>query len=81
MTASRSTRSAARSCSPAAGRRIELAFESGYSYAQVFAPAISDVICFEPMTAPADALRNTPAAVGPGESFSARFSISAISVP
>ena len=61
-------------------RRIELAFESGYAYAQVFAPAISDVICFEPMTAPADALRNTPTAVEPGESFSARFSISAISV-
>ena len=40
------------------GRRIEVAFESGYPYAQVFAPAIADVICFEPMTAPADALRN-----------------------
>ena len=63
------------------GRRIELAFESGYPYAQVFAPAISDVICFEPMTAPADALRHSPAAVAPGESFSARFSVSVISVP
>ncbi len=63
------------------GRRIELAFESGYAYAQVFAPAISDVICFEPMTAPADALRNTPTAVDPGASFSARFTVSVISAP
>jgi aldose 1-epimerase len=58
------------------GRRIEVAFESGYPYAQVFAPDISDVICFEPMTAPADALRHSPGAVAPGESFSARFSVS-----
>jgi aldose 1-epimerase len=38
------------------GRRIEVAFTSGYSHAQVFAPAGDDVICFEPMTAPANAL-------------------------
>ena len=58
------------------GRRIEVAFEAGYPYAQVFAPEIADVICFEPMTAPADALRHSPGAVAPGESFSARFSVS-----
>jgi aldose 1-epimerase len=58
------------------GRRIEVAFEAGYPYAQVFAPDIADVICFEPMTAPADALRHSPDAVAPGESFSARFSLS-----
>jgi galactose mutarotase-like enzyme len=58
------------------GRRIEVAFEAGYPYAQVFAPAVADVICFEPMTAPADALRHAPAAVAPGEAFSARFSVS-----
>ena len=58
------------------GRRIEVAFERGYPYAQIFAPAISDVICFEPMTAPADALRHSPGAVAPGESFSACFSVS-----
>jgi galactose mutarotase-like enzyme len=57
------------------GRRIEVAFETGYPYAQIFAPAISDVICFEPMTAPADALRNGADAVAPGERFTARFSI------
>ena len=47
------------------GRRIEVAFEAGYPYAQVFAPAIADVVCFEPMTAPADALRHSPDAVAP----------------
>jgi aldose 1-epimerase len=38
------------------GRRIEVAFEHGFPVAQVFAPAGSDVVCFEPMTAPANAL-------------------------
>jgi galactose mutarotase-like enzyme len=58
------------------GRRIEVAFEQGYPFAQVFAPAVEDVVCFEPMTAPADALRHDPPTVAPGESFSARFSVS-----
>ncbi len=57
------------------GRRIEIAFESGYPYAQVFAPERYDVVCFEPMTAPADTLRHSPHTVAPGESFSARFSV------
>ena len=57
-------------------RRIEVRFERGYPYAQVFAPSIADLVCFEPMTAPADALRQGPAAVPPGGSFSARFSVS-----
>jgi galactose mutarotase-like enzyme len=63
------------------GRRVEVAFEDGYGYAQVFAPAIADVICFEPMTAPADALRHAPDFVAPGETFSARFSVSVLSTP
>jgi aldose 1-epimerase len=58
------------------GRRIEVAFESGYPYTQIFAPDTADVICFEPMTAPGDALRHSPGAVAPGETFSARFSVS-----
>ena len=37
-------------------------------------PRIADVVCFEPMTAPADALRHAPGAVAPGETFTARFS-------
>jgi aldose 1-epimerase len=60
------------------GRRIELAFVEGYPYAQVFAPPDDDVIAFEPMTAPANALvAGGPALrlVAPGASFRATFSI------
>jgi aldose 1-epimerase len=60
------------------GRRIELAFGEGYPYAQVFAPADDDVIAFEPMTAPANALVAAGPAmrlVAPGDSFRATFSI------
>jgi galactose mutarotase-like enzyme len=39
-----------------ATRRVELRFEAGYPVAQVFAPEGSDFICFEPMTAPVNAL-------------------------
>ena len=73
-------RCAARSCSRAAAAGSRSPSRRGYPYAQVFAPAIADVICFEPMTAPADALRHSPDAVAPGESFSARFSVSVIGV-
>lgn len=38
-------------------RRIEVHFEQGFPAAQVFAPGDDDVICFEPMAAPTDALR------------------------
>jgi aldose 1-epimerase len=60
------------------GRRIEVAFEAGYPYTQVFAPPSDDVICFEPMTAPADALRGPlgpPPLVAPAASFRASFTI------
>jgi galactose mutarotase-like enzyme len=60
------------------GRRIEVAFGDGYGYAQVFAPAIADLVCFEPMTAPADALRHGPKSVPSGETFSARFSVTIV---
>jgi aldose 1-epimerase len=59
-----------------ASRRIEVAFERGYPYVQVFAPDSVDAVCFEPMTAPADALRHDPPAVAPGGTFTARFGIS-----
>jgi galactose mutarotase-like enzyme len=43
------------------GRRIEVHFEQGYPAAQIFAPPPDDpaktIVCFEPMTAPTDALR------------------------
>ena len=42
------------------GRRVEVHFERGYPVAQIFAPVTEDpekIVCFEPMTAPTDALR------------------------
>jgi aldose 1-epimerase len=60
------------------GRRIELAFLSGFPFAQVFAPADDDVVAFEPMTARTNALVDGGAALpvlAAGESFRAAFSI------
>ena len=58
------------------GRRIEVAFESGFPVAQVYAPPDKDLICFEPMTARADALRSGGFPVAtPGEAYRAAFSI------
>jgi galactose mutarotase-like enzyme len=60
------------------GRRIELAFEEGYPVAQVYAPPDQAFICFEPMTAPTNALvsgeglREVPR----GGEFATRFSVS-----
>lgn len=60
-----------------AGRRVGVTFLEGYPYAQVFAPRGKDFICFEPMTAPTNALRsrNGLRLVGPGETFTASFRI------
>ena len=66
------------SCWPGGDRRIELAFLAGYPYAQVFAPSEDDVIAFEPMTAPTNALVDGGAelpVLAPGESYQARFAI------
>jgi aldose 1-epimerase len=60
------------------GRRIELAFETGYPYAQVFAPADDSIVAFEPMTAPTNALVDAGPALtllAPGETYAAVFSI------
>jgi galactose mutarotase-like enzyme len=38
------------------GRRVEVRFAAGYPFAQVYAPPGDDLICFEPMTAPSNAL-------------------------
>ena len=38
------------------GRRIELALMSGYPFAQLYAPPGQELIAFEPMTAPTNAL-------------------------
>jgi galactose mutarotase-like enzyme len=59
------------------GRRIEVEFLEGYPYAQVFAPPGQDYICFEPMTAPANALRsgNGLRIAEPGGSYRAAFRV------
>jgi aldose 1-epimerase len=58
------------------GRQITLNFESGYLFAQVYAPRGKQYACIEPMTAPTNALAEGGCpTVAPGDSFSARFSI------
>jgi aldose 1-epimerase len=59
-------------------RRIEVAFGDGYRFAQVYAPPDDDVVAYEPMTAPTNALveggPDLPV-LGPGERYEATFSI------
>jgi len=60
------------------GRRIEVAFESGFPFAQVYAPNDDDVIAIEPMTAPTNALVAAPGELctaEPGHPFRSVFSI------
>ena len=59
------------------GRRIEVAFCEGYPVAQVFAPPGKELICFEPMTAPTNALVTGDGlrTVAPGERATARFAV------
>ena len=59
------------------GRTLGVEFLEGYTHAQVFAPAGKDLICFEPMTAPANALRSHDGLrlAPPGEPFTAAFRI------
>lgn len=58
--------------------RIELELREGYSHAQVYSPAGAPFICFEPMSAPTNALisRDALPVVEPGGEFFASFSIS-----
>jgi galactose mutarotase-like enzyme len=57
--------------------RIEVVFRRGYPFAQVFAPPGQALICFEPMSAPTDALRTHDGLrlVAPGERQSAEFTV------
>lgn len=58
------------------GRRLEVHYDEGYPAAQVFAPHSDDVVCFEPMTAPTDALRRGGyRSVPPGGSVTTQFRI------
>jgi aldose 1-epimerase len=60
------------------GRRIELSLGTGYLFAQVYAPLDDDVIAYEAMTAPTNALvaggPDLPL-IEPGGRFEAEFSI------
>lgn len=59
------------------GRRITLEFLEGYPCAQVFAPRPGQFICFEPMTAPANALLSGVGlrVLEPGQRYRAGFAI------
>jgi aldose 1-epimerase len=59
------------------GRRIEVEFGEGYPVAQVYAPRHEEFICFEPMTAPTDALLTGQGlrTVAPGAAFRAEFRV------
>jgi galactose mutarotase-like enzyme len=58
---------------------ISLTFLRGYSFAHVFAPADTDFVCFEPMTAPTNALVTGAdlSVVAPGGRYEAAFEIAA----
>lgn len=56
------------------GRTIAVALESGYPAGQVYSPPGAEFICFEPMTAPTDALRSG-AGLRHAASFTATFSV------
>jgi galactose mutarotase-like enzyme len=60
-----------------AGNELTVEFLAGYSYAQAFAPPGQEFICFEPMTAPTNALNSGDGltVVAPGESYRATFRI------
>jgi aldose 1-epimerase len=59
------------------GRRIELRLGSGYPFTQIYAPADTDAVAIEPMTAPTDALLTGTdlSWVEPSERFTASFSV------
>jgi aldose 1-epimerase len=65
------------------GRRIEVSFDDGYPYAQVYAPNDDDVIAIEPMTAPTNALVSGEGlpVVPPGDTYEARFRITVADRP
>ncbi len=67
----------------AAGRRIALDFLEGYPCAQVYAPRAGQFVCFEPMTAPANALRSGAGLrlLAPGERCRAMFAVSVEDLP
>jgi galactose mutarotase-like enzyme len=60
------------------GRKVAVAFLEGYRFAQVYSPPGAQFICFEPMTAPTNALLAGGAALPlaqPGSAYRATFRI------
>jgi aldose 1-epimerase len=66
----------------AAGRKITVTFRAGYDFAQVFAPAEQRFICFEPMTATANALNSGDGLriVAPGGEHRSEFTVAVTDV-
>jgi len=65
------------------GHRLELRLGDGYRFSQIYAPADTDAVAFEPMTAPTNALvsgEDLPM-LEPGETFTASFSIKVAATP
>ncbi len=60
------------------GRTLAVGFDQGYGYAQLFAPPGQELICFEPMTAPTNALVDGRGllTLAPGEHHTGVVSIS-----
>jgi galactose mutarotase-like enzyme len=67
----------ARFAARAPGRSVAVTLVDGYPAAQLFSPAGAQFICFEPMTAPTNALRSGRGlrVVLPGDAFTAVFRI------
>jgi aldose 1-epimerase len=61
----------------AGGLTLTLTFLEGYGYAQIYTPPDGQLICFEPMTAPTNALKTGEGlrTLAPGESHRASFRI------
>jgi galactose mutarotase-like enzyme len=59
------------------GRRVTVEFDEGFTCAQIYAPASDALICFEPMTAPTNALVSGDGLrlVPPGAQLAASFSV------
>jgi aldose 1-epimerase len=61
-----------------AGRTISVTFVEGYHFVQIYSPAESEFIAYEPMTAPTNALTSGDSLtkLRPGDAYSAAFQIS-----
>jgi aldose 1-epimerase len=58
-------------------RTIAITFDEGFAYSQIYAPPGKDFVCFEPMTAPTNALRSGDGLrlLQPGSTYEARFTV------